>query len=315
MRTLLVTLGAIPLLLVGCNRKPATAPSQTAEAPKEAVALVGKEAVTFEAVRATAGQNGYNLNEKQGAELALRDTVNLELLANEAEKLGYTNDPAIRQFTKNMAVQKLVREKVDAELPKQARPADPEMKVYYERHKEEFTQPTLARAQLLFVLKRAGKEDATAEKKKQVEDALAAGIAFGDAVQKLSDDPSVQANGGVTNWIIKGQPAPQYPPAVVNAVFAAANLDQLQGPFESTQGFHWVKLVEKRDGKVSSFEEARGQIAQRLEREKRLDLYNAYVETVKRRVPVTLYPDRLESALANGRKEPGPPMGPVRIAK
>lgn len=313
MRWTLATAGLATLLLAGCNR-PAP-PATKATPPPDAIALVGGEPVPFEAVRATAAQNGYNLADASGAELALRDTVNFELLAKEAERLGYTNEPGVRQLVKGMIVQKLVREKVDAQLPQLPKLTDAELRACYDAHVAEFTQPTLAKAQLLFLLKREGGEDALAKKRGEVEQALQDGMPFADAVKKFSDDPAVQATGGVTNWIIQGQPQVQHPPELVEAIFKTANSEAVAGPVETKQGVYWAKLVERREGKVSIFAEARTQVAQRVDRQKRLELYDAYVAGLKKQTPVELHPERLSAKVASESKQPGPPMGPVRMAK
>ena len=65
------------------------------------------------------------------AELALRDTVNFELLAKEAERLGYEKEPGVRQLVKGMIVQKLVHEKVDAQLPQLPKLTDALLKKGY----------------------------------------------------------------------------------------------------------------------------------------------------------------------------------------
>lgn len=303
-----VLVAAIGLMLTACGKKQARV-----EPAPEAVAQVGSESITFDAVRTTAAHNGHNLTKKEEAEKALRDAVNLELLAAEAEKLGYTKEPSIRHLVKSMAVQKLVSERVDAEMPKQDKLGEEELRAYYEAHKEEFSQPTLARAQLLFVMKRDGGAEALAKKNEDVTQALANGVAFGEIVKRFSDNPSVQADGGVTNWLIKGQSNVQYPPELLTAIFGSPSPDHVFGPVETTQGFYWGKIVEKREGKVTPFEEARGQIAQRVAREKRLELYDKYVEKLKKDHPVSVFPERLEKALESSQQQTGPPMGPVRL--
>lgn len=307
------TAALVTLVLAGCDRPAPTVTSPAA--PPDAIATVGGEAVPFEAVRATAAQNGYNLSETSGAELALRDTVNFELLAKEAERLGYEKEPGVRQLVKGMIVQKLVHEKVDAQLPQLPKLTDAELHAYYDAHAAEFTQPTLAKAQLLFLFKREKGEEALAKKRGEVEQALHGGMAFADAVKKFSDDPAVQANGGVTNWIIQGQPQVRHPQEVVEAIFNSANAETVAGPIETKQGLYWAKQVERRDGKVTTFEEARSQVAQRVDRQKRLELYDAFVAGLKKQFPVELHPERLNAKVVSETKKPGPPMGPVRIAK
>ena len=315
MRWTIATVCLAAFAITGCDRQAPTTTNPASSPSPDAIAVVGGEAVSFEAVRATAAQNGYNLANAPGPELALRDTVNFELLAKEAERLGYEKEPGVRELVKRMTVQKLVREKVDAQLPQLPKLTDAELKAYYEAHVAEFTQATLAKAQVLFLLKREGGDEALAKKRGDVEQALRDGMPFADAVKKFSDDPAVQATGGVTNWIIQGQPQVQHPPELVEAIFKAANAEAVAGPVDTKQGLYWAKLVERRDGKTTTFEEARTQVAQRVDRQKRVELYDAYVAGLKKQFPVELHPERLKEKIASETKQPGPPMGPVRMAK
>jgi len=78
------------------------------------LATVNGTPVTAVEVREMAMKNNRPIATKEGFEAALKDAVNFELLAAEAEKEGYQNDPEIRKLVKAMAVQRMLKEKVES---------------------------------------------------------------------------------------------------------------------------------------------------------------------------------------------------------
>jgi len=152
-----VTLAAAALVFASCSKP--TLPPVLPPAAKDGspvVGMVGETPITFATLQVIAAQNGYNLQHQEEAALALRDAVNNEILAAEAKKLGYEDDPEIRRYVKAQSVQKLLLATVDKEK-RASSPTAAELREYYEKNVKEFTPPTLARAQLLALLKRKGR--------------------------------------------------------------------------------------------------------------------------------------------------------------
>ncbi|MBN8460696.1 MAG: peptidyl-prolyl cis-trans isomerase [Verrucomicrobia bacterium] len=274
-------------------------------------------AVTYRNLQRIAAQNAYDLADPKQAELALRDAVNFETLAKEALARGYDQDPEIRHYVRTQAVQKLLLETVDSKETAPAPPTEDELRAYFESHKKEFTPPTLARGQILALLKRKGQETEFAQKLEAVKNAIAAKeLPFGELVNRLSDDPAAKQYAGVTNWIVSGEENKLYPPAVLEAVFAAKDTTAIAGPIEHNDWVYFVKLHERRDGAATAYEQAKGRIAQQMQRSKRLDSYNRFVETLGKATKVETFPDKVREAATAGQKpSDGPPMGPVSLPK
>ena len=276
------------------------------------VAMVGTEPITMASLQVIAAQNGYNLQIEKDRALALRDLVNHELLSLEAKKMGYEDAPDIRRHVKTQAVQKLLLATVDKEH-QAAVPTEAELKAYYETNLKEFTPPTLAKAQILGLLRRKGQEAQFAQKLDAVKVAITAKqVPFSELVKQFSDDPAAQTYAGMTNWLVKGEANKQYPDAVLKALFDAKDTTEITGPIEHNDWLYFVKLAEKRDGQTSGFDQAKGQIAQQMMRRKRLDAYNAFVEQLQGGVPVQIFPDKVAAEIQAATKQSGPPMGPVR---
>ena len=279
--------------------------------------MVGEVPITLASLQIIAAQNGYNLQNEKDRELAIRDAVNNEILAAKAKELGYEDDPDIRRYVKSQAVQKLLLATVDKEH-QGAVPTEEEIRGYYDANLAEFTPPTLAKAQVLALLKRSGEgqAEAFAQKLDAVKTAIAAKeLPFSELVNRYSDDPAAKTYAGMTNWLVKGEPSKQYPEAVLEAVFAAADDKAVAGPIEHNDWIYFVKLAERRDGETSGFENAKGRIAQQMMRQRRLNAYNTFVEQLKDDVTVQAFPDKVATELEKTTQQGGPPMGPVRVTK
>lgn len=302
-------------VLCGCKQEPAPPKAALPEDKSPVVATVGQTAITYQMLQRIAAQNGYDLADKKQVELALRDAVNFEVLSAEALKRGYDQDPEIQHYVRTQAVQKLLQATVDSKAAPSKPPSDEELRAYYEAHKKEFTPPTLARGQILGLLKRKGQETQLAQKLDAVKQAIEMKqMPFGEMVNQFSDDPAAKTYGGITNWLVLGEESKQYPQAVLDALFAAKDSVAIAGPVEHNDWIYFVKLHERRDGSATAFEQAKAQIARQLERAKHLDSYNAFVGTLEKDVKVESFPDKVrEAALAGQKPSDGPPMGPVNV--
>ncbi len=307
---------AVATTLLACSKPPPELPSVTKDGTP-VVAMVGEEPITLASLQVVAAQNGYNLSDEAQRDKALRDAINNEILAAKAKELGYEDDPDIRRYVKSQAVQKLLLATVDEEHQGTV-PTDDEIRAYYDANLAEFTPPTLAKAQVLALLKRSGEgqAEAFAQKLDAVEAAIAAKeIPFSELVNRYSDDPAAKTYAGMTNWLVKGEANKQYPEALIEAVFAADDEKAVAGPIEHNDWVYFVKRAELRDGETTGFAQAKGRIAQQMMRQRRLDAYNTFVDQLKDDVTVQSFPDKVAEELAKVQKQGGPPMGPVRVAK
>jgi peptidyl-prolyl cis-trans isomerase C len=306
-------------LLTSCDNKPAKPTALIAPGPAKdgspTVATVGETPISLNSLQVIAAQNGYNLADPEQAKLALRDAVNLELLAAEAKKRGYHEDPDIVRYVKSQSVQKLLLDTVDAPGHQPAQPTDSELRDYYDKHPAEFTSPTLLRAQILALLRRSGREDEFQQKLVAVKAAIAAKeLPFSELVTRFSDDPAAKNYGGLTNWLAVGEESKQYPPALIDAVSVLDDTTKVVGPIEHNDWVYFARVAERRAGVNTPFEQAKAGIATRIHRAKRLEAYDRYVSQLGDSAVVTTFPDVVAEALKAATSETsGPPMGPVSV--
>jgi peptidyl-prolyl cis-trans isomerase C len=315
----ILTLCALSILC-GCKEEPRKPTAFIAPGPAKdgtpVVAMAGDTPISLATVQVIAAQNGYNLTDPDQARLALRDAVNLELLAAEARKRGYQDDPDIVRYVKSQSVQKLLLDTVDAPGKQPAQPTDDELRAYYDAHIADFTSPTLARAQILALLKRTGRETAFQQKLDAVKTAIAAKeLPFGELVSRFSDDPAAKNYAGITNWLVKGEESKQYAKPLLDALFASPDLVTISGPIEHNDWIYFLKVAERRDGSVTPFDQAKADIARRIHRQKRLDAYDHYVNQLSNGIEVQTFPEKVAEALQSTTTISGPPMGPVTLPK
>lgn len=293
------------------KREAMVAPGPAAD-DSTVLAMVGGTPITLASLQIIAAQNGHNLTDPAQAKLAMRDAVNLELLAAEAMARGYQNDPDIVRYVKTQSVRKLLLDTVDAPDQQAGRPTESELRAYYDTNPAEFTSPTLARARVLALLKRPGKETALQEKLDAVQAAIAAKqLPFSELITRFSDDPAAGNHAGLTPWLVMGEPSKQFPDALLDAVFAASDLTKVAGPIVHKDWIYFVQTTERRDGKVTSFEQAEADIARRLHRRNRLQAYDRYLSQLEEKADVRIFEDKLHELIHSTTTRPGPPMGPV----
>ena len=314
----LIVLATLAVIINSCNEKSkhesGIAAAMIAPGPaaddSTVLAMVGGTPITLASLQIIAAQNGHDLTDPTQAKLALRDAVNLELLAAEAIARGYQNDPDIVRYVKTQSVKKLLLDTVDAADRQSERPAESELRTYYEANLAEFTSPTLARARVLALLKRPGKETAFQEKLDAVQAAIAANqLPFSELTTRFSDDPVARNQAGLTPWLVMGEPSKQFPDVLLDAVFASTDLTKVAGPIAHNDWIYFVQLTERREGMAKSFEEAEADIARRLHRQKRLQDYDRYVSQLEEKAEVRVFEEKLTGGVPVRLRPPGPTHG------
>lgn len=317
-----VLMGSVPFWF-GCTQKspPRVELPAAAEDGSPIVAMAGERPITFTMLKVVAVQNAYNLEDPKERVLALRDAVNTEILASEAKRLGYEQDPEIQRLVKAQAVQKLLHATLDAPDRKAPAPSQAELRAYYEANLSEFTPPTLGRGRVLALAKSQEENGAQGDYEKKLGEVTSAvqktggEKGFAKLIETHSDDAAARIQGGMTSWITKDQPNKRYPQVLIDALFDAAD-GQIMGPIETERWTYFVRREEYREGKPPRFEQVRSRIAQAMERQARLQAYDALVAGLKHQIPVETFPQAVTDALASDKAgaSDGPPMGPVSVS-
>jgi parvulin-like peptidyl-prolyl isomerase len=136
-----------------------------------------------------------------------------------------------------------------------------EVREYYEAHKQEFDRPAGVQLEEISVATAGKKPEEVAEQRKKIEDALAAargGENFNDLAAKVSESQSAQ-DGGSLGFFEKGQLAKELEDAV-----APLAKGQISDVLTRPDGFMILRVADKHNGGLLSFELAQGEISNKL---------------------------------------------------
>ena len=161
-------------------------------------------------------------------------------------------------------------------------PDDAALRAYYAEHKQDWDQVKarhiLIRMQGSRVPVREGHKDLTDEealaKAKEVRAKIVAGAKFDETAKVESDDTGSGENGGDLGSFGPGQMVPEF-----DEVVFKAPVGQVTEPIKTAFGYHLI-LVEER--KPKSFEDARGEIAQKIKPE----MGQKAIDALKKKTPV-----------------------------
>lgn len=274
------------------------------------VARVGDQIVSSEAVRQTVARNGYNIFDPASVKKGLDDAVQFELLAAEAKKLGLDKEPVVARQIKELLVQKLLEEKVDAQLVG-LHFSDSELKSYYEAHANDFRRPALAKGYVLTLLNTSGREAETHAKMAEALQGWKLSKKLDAVVKQYTDDPSERTSGGLSDYFVEGRPGRRYPLDVEEAMLALKLRGDVAGPILTPRAWYFVALIERRDAQPTPFEQARADIHKRLVRERRAKLLADYCDSLKKEFPVTINEAQLKAVAEASKLGAGPPPLPV----
>jgi peptidyl-prolyl cis-trans isomerase C len=181
------------------------------------------------------------------------ELVNREILMQEADKLGLSSSPEVKNQME-MARQAIIIRALVADYVKKNPVSEAEMKAEYDKFKSQAGDKEY-HARHILVDK---EEDA-----KAIIDKLKSGTKFED-LAKQSKDPGSAANGGDLDWA----PPTAFVKPFSDAMIALKPGQYTETPVKTQFGYHVIKLEDSRPAKVPSFEEVKPQIAESLQQQK-----------------------------------------------
>jgi parvulin-like peptidyl-prolyl isomerase len=154
--------------------------------------------------------------------------------------------------------------------------------MYYDSHRETFTsKPQMTLRELLVAVPQSeqgvnvGLEEEAKAKADDIRKRLVAGEPFARLAADLSDSPS-KANGGLVGPITADVLAPELQQAL-----SAIKPGDITPVLRTARGFQLIKLETMDPVTVKSFDEARGDIAQRLSNDKRRAEFTRFLDRLR----------------------------------
>ena len=243
-------------------------------------------------------ESGYALGDQQFATIveSIRKSNNLEDEARFKEALkqeGLSMDDLRRNLERSMLVQQVTR----VEILDKISINDEEARAYYDQHRTDFTSPTeVTLREILIEVPTSergvnvAQDDAARATAEDVRKRLVAGEPFPRLAGEVSAASS-KANGGLIGPIHSDELAPQ-----LRDMLAALNVGDITGVLRTQRGYQILKLEARTDSKVKSFEEARGDIGNKIGDQKMRGEREKYLEKLREQATITWRNDELKKA-------------------
>ena len=203
-----------------------------------------------------------------GRKKFLEELITRELLLQESRKRGLDRDRAlverVERFKERSVLDHLMREEVDSRITVTLE----EMKAYYAANPGSFTAPDDLRASHILI---KTEEDALDAKKR-----LDQGEDFAALARKVSLDLSTKFKGGDLGPIKKGQTVPQFEKTLL-----ALKVGETSHPVTTQFGYHIIKLNDRTTGAPLSFEDAKDQVKEQIQVEKKRKRFDELVASLR----------------------------------
>ncbi len=239
------------------------------------------------------GERGEKLRDRTGRQVAT-ELVRAELIRQQAEKLGVTlpadelnrrleeekasvgeqqfnrdlraQGLTIEQYRETLEVEALV-DALGAKVGEGVTVTEDEAESFYLTNKELFGSTLMVHAAHILLDSESQADMVAAQAK--------SGADFAALAKGLSTDQATRGSGGDLGWIEKGTREP----AMEEAIFSLKP-GQVSGVVRASDGFHVVKVLERREASVPPYSEVRGQAMNMLANRKKEETYSDWLRTV-----------------------------------
>lgn len=154
-----------------------------------------------------------------------------------------------------------------------------EARAYYDEHIEDFNQPEVVQVSHIMLGHTASADPNSDPNKIKAEELLAeirGGADFAQVAMDNSTDQGSKMRGGRLGYLQRGPMAGPFEDAAF-----ALEPNEVSDVVETQYGFHIIKVTDHRDAGITPFDEVKARIIQVLEQQRRSDLVNQYVNTLK----------------------------------
>ncbi|WP_319478266.1 peptidylprolyl isomerase [Marispirochaeta aestuarii] len=163
---------------------------------------------------------------------------------------------------------------------------DEEMRRAYNSNVDQIAQPETVRARHILVSLEEGatEEDKAAarEKIEAIQDELAAGADFAELAKEKSEGPSSK-NGGDLGYFSADKMVPSFSDAAF-----ALQPGEVSGIVETRFGYHIIKLEDRKDAWLPSFEEVKEHLRPQLEQQKAQMVFQEYVQQLQGKAEIEI---------------------------
>lgn len=213
--------------------------------------------------------------------LELNDRTELDALLRQS---GTSLDDLRRQFNERTIAGEWLRQMV----PKPREATHEEMLEYYNEHKQDFTFPAQVKwEEVMIRFDRIGGDRATAWREitglgnevwKNVSQQPGLRGAVFTQIAKEKSHGFTASTGGQHDWTTKGALRSEE----INEALFTLQVGQLSNVIETDQGFHIVRVLDRKEAGSTPFTEAQSQIREELKKDQQKGLVQAEVEKLRK---------------------------------
>jgi peptidyl-prolyl cis-trans isomerase SurA len=221
----------------------------------------------------------------------------IKQLIQQGEKID-EKDPV---STKSVREQLTLLRVVDREVRSGVMVADPEMKRYYQEHRERFALPEEYTLSQILIKPRSPDDTEDAKKKtREITALLKQGEPYDDLALRYSDGPNA-SRGGRLGLVRQGELLPAIERGVANLTAGG-----ISNVIESPEGFHIVRLDDKKPKQFRPYEEVRQEIQALVFQQKSEDMFQAWLADLKNKAYIEIKFDNAPSGRSTSALAPPP---------
>ncbi|MDH7512790.1 MAG: peptidylprolyl isomerase [Clostridiales bacterium] len=196
-----------------------------------------------------------------------------EQLRRELGRQGMDYEQWLKHLEDNLLRQALVFTEVDRSIVIE----DSESVNYYKSHSEEFVEPEEYKLRAIYLSSDERGEDERRALMKEIENRIKAGDDFGALAGQYSDGPIRESQGDL-GALKKGELD-----ATLQAAIARLRPGETAAWVQAKAGWYLLKLEEKKDSRLKSFEEVKREIEEKIFSEKRTQKMKDFLEEIKKK--------------------------------
>ena len=177
-----------------------------------------------------------------------------------------------------------------------------EMKRYYQEHRDRFALPEEYTLSQILILPRSPDDiaDALEKARREVMAELKKGEKFEDLALQYSDGPNA-SRGGRLGFVRQGELVPAIERAIASLVPGG-----ISDVIETPEGFHIVRVEEKKPKQFRPFEEVRFEIQALVFQQKSEDVFQSWLVDLKNKAYIEIKFCQIALKTAHKRSRPSP---------
>ena len=269
----------------------------TPEQAAKVVAVVGEREITVGDVTEQINRLSPYIRRRWAApekrKEFLQKLIRVELLSQEAERLGLHDDPAVQRTVKQVMIRLMVKN----DLEKNVLPTsidEKRLKEAYDEDYDKYHRPAQVRASQIVVKTRAEAEKLIRDLADHEDDRRY----FREKAKEISIDGETRERGGDLGYFSKPSERrddePEVPKKVAEAAWSLEKVgDVAAEPIETEAGFHVVKLTNKKPEINRSYDSVKRPGENRLLREERKKAMDEFVDDLREKAEIEIHEKNL----------------------